>query len=67
MSKSSEVIDQVPMEVEVAYRTLDGVALSASMHNADSEPVLMVHGTGVDRHEDGFYDRIACAFYGPMA
>ncbi len=42
------------------FSSLDGTQLSGDYINAtgtSARSVLLVHGAGVDRHEDGFYDR----------
>lgn len=49
-------------ESAVRFRSLDGVELVGSLTVPDTTPslgVVQVHGGGVDRHEAGFFDRMA--------
>lgn len=50
------------MQTTCHFRSLDGTSLSGDFLEATGtkkETVLLIHGAGVDRHEDGFYDRAA--------
>jgi uncharacterized protein len=42
-------------------RSLDGTVLAAGVMipSAATRGVVLVHGGGVDRHEGGFFDRVA--------
>ena len=49
---------------EIAFRSYDGTDLSGTLQliAPDDVAILLVHGLTVDRHEDGFYDRVVDAF-----
>lgn len=45
---------------DCAFRSLDGLRLAGDLvrpSNGAGRTVVLVHGAGVDRHEDGFYDQ----------
>lgn len=54
--------DRRMVELETAFRSLDGTALSGTVTvpgRPSSRLAVLVHGSGVTRHEGGFFTRLA--------